>query len=87
MLKAEGLPYEHLHLPEIVRHEKLPVIPSCEEIWAMLKNAQFLKHKILIGLLYGCGVRCIEVRNIELRHLDFDRHLPHVVQGKSNKDR
>ena len=87
LLKAEGLPYEHLHLPEIARPEKLPVILSRQEIWAMLKNAQLLKHKILIGLLYGCGLRCMEVRNIELRHLDFDRHLLHVVQSKGNKDR
>ena len=79
LLKAEGLPYEHLHLPEIARPEKLPVILSRQEIWAMLKNAQLLKHKILIGLLYGCGLRCMEVRNIELCHLDFDRHL---LQGK-----
>jgi site-specific recombinase XerD len=29
----------------------------------------------------------MEVRNIELKHLDFDRHLLHVVQSKGNKDR
>jgi integrase/recombinase XerD len=87
LLKAEGLPYEHLHLPEIARPGKLPVILSREEVWSMLKNAQLLKHKILIGLLYGCGLRCMEVRNIELRHLDFDRRLLHIVQSKGNKDR
>ncbi len=87
LLKAEGLPYEHLQLPSIARPEKLPVILSREEIWAMLKNAQLLKHKILIGLLYGCGLRCMEVRNIELKHLDIDRKLLHIVQSKGNKDR
>lgn len=54
MLKTEGLPYEHLHLPEIARPKPLPVILSRQEIWAMLKSAQLLKHKLLIGLLYGC---------------------------------
>jgi integrase/recombinase XerD len=87
LLKTEGLPYEHLHLPAIARAEKLPVILSRQEIWAMLKHAQLLKHKLLIGLLYGCGLRCMEVRNIELKHLDFDRHLLHIVQSKGNKDR
>lgn len=53
----------------------------------MLKAAQLLKHKLLIGLLYGCGLRCMEVRNIELKHLDFDRRLLHIVQSKGNKDR
>ena len=87
LLKTEGLPYEHLHLPEIARSDKLPVILSRQEIWAMLKNAPLLKHKLLIGLLYGCGLRCMEVRNIEIKHLDMDRKLLHIVQSKGNKDR
>jgi integrase/recombinase XerD len=87
LLKAEGLPYEHLHLPEIARPKKLPVILSRQEIWNMLQSPQLLKHKLLIGLLYGCGLRCMEVRNIELKHMDFDRKLLHIVQSKGNKDR
>lgn len=87
LLKTEGLPYEHLHLPSIARPDKLPVILSRQEIWAMLNSAQLLKHKILIGLLYGCGLRCMEVRNLRLRDLDFDRKLLHIVQSKGNKDR
>ena len=87
LLKTEGLPYQHLHLPSIARADKLPVILSRQEIWAMLHKAQLLKHKILIGLLYGCGLRCHEVRGLELKQLDFDRRLLHVVQGKGGKDR
>jgi site-specific recombinase XerD len=87
LLKSEGLPYEYLHLPSIQKAEKLPVILSREEIWRMLTGAQLLKHRILIGLLYGCGLRCQEVRSLQLKHLDFDRRLVHVVQSKGNKDR
>ena len=87
LLKTEGLPYEHLHLPAIARPDKLPVILSRQEVWRMLHGAQLLKHKLLIGLLYGCGLRCQEVRNIEMKHLDFDRLLLHIVQSKGNKDR
>lgn len=87
LLKTEGLPYDFLHLPEIKKEKKLPVILSREEIWAMLQSAQLLKHKLLVGLLYGCGLRCMEVRSIRLAHLDFDRKLLHIVKGKGNKDR
>ena len=87
LLKTEGLPYQHLHLPSIARPQKLPVILSRQEIWAMLHKAQLLKHKMLIGLLYGCGLRCMEVRNLRLRDMDFDRCLLHVVRSKGNKDR
>lgn len=87
LLKTEGLPYDYLRLPPIKRENKLPVILSREEIWKMLTGAQLLKHKLLISLLYGCGLRCMEVRNIEIKHLDFDRKLLHIVQSKGNKDR
>ncbi|MFV0352910.1 MAG: tyrosine-type recombinase/integrase [Oscillospiraceae bacterium] len=53
----------------------------------MLKACGLLKHKLLIGLLYGCGLRLMEVRGIELKHLDFDRKLLHIVQSKGGKDR
>ena len=87
LLKTEGLPYDFLHLPSIPREKKLPVILSREEIWRMLKSADLLKHKLVIGLIYGCGLRCMELRNIELSHLDFDRKMLHIVQAKGKKDR
>lgn len=87
LLKTEGLAYDYLKLPEIKRDKKLPVILSRGEIWRMLQSATLLKHKLLIGLLYGCGLRCMEVRNLELSHLDFDRKFVHIVQSKGNKDR
>jgi integrase/recombinase XerD len=87
LLKSEGLPYSFLHLPEIKKDKKLPVVLSKEEVWEMLRHCQLLKHKILIGLLYGCGLRCMEVRSIRLGDLDFDRKQLRVVQGKGKKDR
>ena len=87
LLKTEGLPYQHLHLPAIARPDRLPVILSRQEIWRMLQAATLLKHRLLIGLLYGCGLRLSEVRNIELKHMDHDRKLLHIVQSKGNKDR
>lgn len=40
-----------------------------------------------MGLLYGCGLRCLEVRSVRLADLDFDRRQLKVVQGKGKKDR
>lgn len=92
LLKSEGLPYSYLHLPEIKKSNKLPVVLSKQEVWAMLKTTAeaactLLKHKVLIGLLYGCGLRCLEVRSVRLADLDFDRKQLKVVQGKGKKDR
>lgn len=87
LLKSEGLPYEYLHLPSIKHEKKLPTVLSKEEVWRMLKHCGLLKHKILIGLLYGCGLRCMEVRSVRLQDLDFDRGQLKVVQRKGKKDR
>lgn len=87
LLKSEGLPYEYLRLPSIKHEKKLPVVLSKEEVWAMLQKAKLLKHRILIGLLYGCGLRCMEVRSVRLQDLDFDRKQLKVLQGKGKKDR
>jgi integrase len=87
LLKSEGLPYQHLHLPEIKAPKKLPIVLSKQEVWRMLQKCTLLKHKVLIGLLYGCGLRCLEVRSVRLADIDFDRLQLKVVQGKGKKDR
>ena len=87
LLKSEGLPYEYLHLPSIKHDKKLPTVLSKEEVWRLLNSCQLLKHRMLIGLLYGCGLRCMEVRSVRLQDLDFDRQQLKVVQGKGKKDR
>jgi integrase/recombinase XerD len=87
LLKAEGLPYSFLRLPAIKKDKKLPTVLSKQEMWLMLTKPKLLKHRILIGLLYSCGLRCMEVRNLQLKDLDFDRQQLHIVQSKGKKDR
>lgn len=61
------------------------MVLSKEEVCRLLNNCKLLKHKILIGLLYGSGFRCIEVRSEGLQDLDFDREQHNVVQGKGKR--
>ncbi len=55
----------YIYLPEIKKEKELPVVLSKAEVWSMLK--QLLKHRILIGLLYSCGLLCLEIRSIRFR--------------------
>ena len=87
LLKGEGLPYSHLHLPAIKKDKKLPTVLSKQDVWQMLTHCHLLKHKMLIGLLYGCGLRCMEVRSIRLEDMDFERKVLHIRQSKGRKDR
>jgi len=74
-------------LPSIERPKKLPVVLSREEVQLLLKTPKLLKHRVMLGLLYGCGLRCGEVRNLQVKDLDFDRKMLHIRQGKGRKDR
>jgi site-specific recombinase XerD len=85
--RIEGLKDKRIELPSIKKDKKLPIILSREEVRMLLKSPKLLKHRVLIGLLYGCGLRCFEVRSIRLEDLDFDRKMLHVKKGKNKKDR
>ena len=87
LCKVEGIKPHDIGLPSIKGPNKLPVVLSKEEMWRLLISPDLLKHKILLGLLYGCGLRCMEARSVRLQDLDFDRKVLHVVQGKGKKDR
>ncbi len=85
--RLKGLNDKRISLPSIERSKKLPVVLSQSEIKLLLSTPKLLKHRLLLGLLYDCGLRCFELRNIELPDLDFDRKMLHIRQGKGRKDR
>ena len=51
--KLRGLPYQQFSLPSIERNDKLPVVLNAG-VRVMLKVCDLLKHRLLIGLAYGC---------------------------------
>ena len=85
--KLRGLEYKQFSLPEIEKDSKLPVVLNGSEVKALLKVCKLLKHRLIIGLCYGCGLRCSEVRNIRIADADLERGMLHVKQGKGSKDR
>lgn len=87
LFRTEGLDDRAIKLPSIKRDKKLPVVLSSEEMKSLLKVPTLLKHRVLIGILYGCGLRCHEVRALLVKDVDFDRNMIHVRQGKGRKDR
>ena len=78
----EGLKDKHIELPSIQDDKTLPIVLSKQEVKRLLIAPKLLKHRVLLALLYGCGLRCFEARNIGLSDLDFDRRMLHVRLGK-----
>lgn len=87
LFRLEGLNDKRIQLPSIKRDKKLPIVLGREEVKAMIKQAEHLKHKLLVALLYGCGLRCGEVRTIRLRDIDINRCMLLVRKTKGNYDR
>ena len=74
-------------LPSIERPRKLPVVLSQQEVRVLLKAPKLLKHRLVLALLYGCGLRNFELCRLKITDLDLDRNVVHVRQGKGRKDR
>lgn len=87
LFRTEGRDDRAIKLPSIKRDGKLPVVLSRPEMKALLKVPDLLKHRVLIGLLYGCGLRCREARSLWIKDVDFERNMIHIRQGKGKKDR
>jgi len=85
--RMRGLEYKQFYLPEIEKETKLPAVLNGSEVKALLAACKLLKHRLIIGLCYGCGLRCSEVRNVQIADADLERGMLHVRQGKGSKDR
>ncbi len=85
--RLRGLEYKQFSLPAIDKNVKLPVVLNGTEVKALLAACKLLKHRLIIGLCYGCGLRCSEVRNVQIADADLERGMLHVRQGKGSKDR
>lgn len=85
--KVMGLASKGIPLPSLKPPKKLPVVLNHEEIKRLLKAPQLLKHRLILAMLYGCGLRRQEVCNIKVQDVDFGRGVLHVREGKGRKDR
>ncbi len=87
VFKMEGMDELRIKLPVIKIRRKLPVVLSKEEVTSMMNIPCLLTHRLMIAILYGCGLRCAEVKNIKVEDIDLQRQVLFVRQGKGKKDR
>lgn len=65
----------------------LPVVLSRREIERMLESIKNTKHKVLLSLAYGAGLRVSEAVHLRVKDVDLDEGIVHVKQSKGKKDR
>lgn len=67
--------------------QKLPVVLSKLEIRTMLDAVQNAKHRLLLSLAYGAGLRVNEAVHVRVRDIDCDSLCITIREGKGGKDR
>jgi integrase/recombinase XerD len=74
-------------LPRPREPKRLPEVLNAIEVQAILDAAPSPKYRAAFMLCYGCGLRTDEVVHLLPRHIDSQRMLIRVEQGKGKKDR
>lgn len=75
------------YIPYARKNGKLPVVLSVEEIQKMFNVCENKKHKVILALLYSCGLRVSELINLQWKDIDRSRMVINIIQAKGKKDR
>jgi len=85
--KVLNMERKRIKLPQIKRDNKLPVVLSKSEVRSLLKAPKYLKHRLMLGMLYGCGLRSYELCALRICDIDFERKTVFVQKQKGKVDR
>jgi len=75
------------YIPYAKKDKKLPIVLSVDEIQSMFDVCDNLKHKVILALLYSCGLKVSELINLRWTNLDRSRMVINIIQAKGKKDR
>lgn len=82
-----GLAGVELAIPHPKRVRRIPELLTRREVGRLIGGVENPKHRMLLLTCYGCGLRVSEVVALKVRHIDGERRLLRVEQGKGGKDR
>lgn len=74
-------------MPRPKRNKYIPDILNVNEIKKMIESTNNIKHKLIIKMLYGCGLRVSEIVNLKKQDINFDEGLIKIKLSKGRKDR
>jgi len=74
-------------LPHPKRNKKIPEILTPEEAGRLINSTPNIKHKLILQILYGCGLRVSEVINLKKNDFNFEENLIYIRLAKGRKDR
>lgn len=84
-IQNKKLDIDLIHRPK--REKLLPNVLSKEEVKAILNAHKNIKHRMMLSLIYSCGLRRSELLNLKPNDIDSKRNLIMIKQSKGRKDR
>ena len=84
-IQQKKIDVELIHRPR--REKVLPNVLSKEEVKAILDAHVNIKHKMMLSLIYSCGLRCGELLALHPVHIDSKRNIVWLKCAKGKKDR
>ncbi len=83
----ENVLHEKIDLIKPKKNKTLPDILTIEEIRKLVKVTKNPKHKLIIKIIYGTGLRVSEIVNLKKSEINFEENLIKIKLGKGKKDR
>jgi integrase/recombinase XerD len=84
---VENRPFEPDQVERPRREHKLPNVLSKEEVKLILNALKNSKHRLMLRIIYACGLRAGELLNLKPEDIMRDRELLHIKNAKGKKDR
>ncbi len=69
------------------KSKKLPVVLSREEVVHFFKWIRIQKYKVILKLIYSCGLRLNEAIHLQVKDIDGARQVITIRGAKGDKDR
>jgi integrase/recombinase XerD len=74
-------------IPTPKKPQKLPIVPSPEEVLQFLGCIWNIKHRTILTICYAAGLRVSEAIRLKVTDIDSKRMVIRVEQGKGRIDR
>lgn len=82
-----GNPKLFIEIPRPKKAKSLPKVLSKFEIKRIFKVVGNLKHRMILKLVYGLGMRVGEIVELKVTDVDSKRMMVHIKNAKGKKDR
>jgi integrase/recombinase XerD len=85
IIRYTKIEIDKIHQPK--RAKESPNVLSKEEVKTILEAHNIIMHKMMLSLIYSCGLRCGELLALKPIHIDSKRNIIVLKNAKGQKDR